>query len=62
MPAKSRAPDLSKFVTTSAVAERYGVSQPEVQNAIKRGLIPAQKVGYFYLIYEPDLPDEWPVE
>lgn len=60
--AKSKAPDLSKFLTTSEVAERYGVKQTEVQSVIKRGIIPAQKVGYFYLIFELDLPEDWPLD
>lgn len=54
-------PDLSDFVTTKEVAERYSVTQIEVQKAIKRGFIRAQKVGYFYLIYEPNLPMNWPM-
>lgn len=58
----TRAPDLSRFRTTSQVAERYGVTQHDVQNAIKKGLIPAQKIGYFYVIWEGDLPDTWPSE
>lgn len=58
----TRAPDLSKFRTTSQVAEQYGVTQHDVQNAIKKGLIPAQKIGYFYVIWAEDLPEEWPAE
>lgn len=53
-------PDLGLFMTTGEVAERFGVSQHDVQRAIKRDLIKAQKVGYFYLLWEPGLPDTWP--
>lgn len=60
MPKSDTAPDLSGFVTTGQVAERYSVTQHEVQRAIRKDLIPAQKVGYFYLIWEGDLPDTWP--
>lgn len=56
----TNAPDLGQFRTTREVAEMYGISQRDVQTAINRGIIPAQKVGYFYLIFEPDLPEEWP--
>ena len=54
-------PSLENFVTTRQVAEMYGVTQVEVQRAIKRGHIKAQKVGqYFYLIWEPSLPELFP--
>lgn len=53
-------PDLSDFLTTGEVAEMYGVTQHEVQRAIKKGLIKAQKVGYFYLIWRPNLPEAFP--
>lgn len=59
MPIKTE-PDLSDFLTTKEVAERFLVTQNDVQKAIKRGLISAQKVGYFYLIYGPNLPHDWP--
>lgn len=53
-------PDLSGFMTTGEVAEKYGVSQHEVQRAIHKGAIKAQKVGYFYLIWAPNLPETFP--
>lgn len=54
------APDLSDFKTTGEVAEMYGVTQIEVQKAIKRGQLDAQKVGYFYLLWGPGLPTHFP--
>lgn len=62
MPApKTKAePDLSDFVTTGEVAEMYGVTQVEVQKAIKAGLLQAQRVGYFYLLFAPKLPKSFP--
>lgn len=53
-------PDLSDFMTTGEVAEKYGVTQVEVQKAIKRGQLEAQKVGYFYLLFGPKLPKTFP--
>lgn len=53
-------PDLSGFLTTKEVAERYKVKQHEVQRAIKRGSINAQKIGYFYVVWEPTLPETFP--
>lgn len=53
-------PDLEQFATTGQIAEKYGVTQQEVQKAIKRGVINAQRVGYFYLIWMPGLPSAWP--
>lgn len=53
-------PDLSEFLTTKEVADKYLVSQHEVQRAIRRGQIQGQKVGYFYLIWGPALPAQWP--
>lgn len=55
-------PDLSDFLPTSEVAEKYGKSQHEVQRAIRKGEIKAQKVGYFYLVWGPGLPELWPGE
>lgn len=55
-----KAPDLSQFMTTSEVAELYGISQVEVQKAIRKGLLEAQKIGYFYVLYGPDLPEFFP--
>lgn len=54
------APNLSDFKTTGEVAEMYGVTQIEVQKAIKRGQLDAQKVGYFYLLWGPGLPELFP--
>lgn len=62
MPETKKEPDLSDFKTTGEVAEMYGVSQHEVQRAIRKGLINHQKVGYFYLIWGPGLPNSWPSE
>ena len=59
MPTKTE-PDLKEFLTTREVAELYGIKQVEVQKAIKRELIRAQKVVYFYVIWEPSLPEFWP--
>ncbi len=53
-------PDLEQFMTTGEAAEMYGVSQHDVQKAIKKGLITAQKVGYFYLIWKPSMPARFP--
>lgn len=61
MPRTISLPDLSEFMTTGQVAEFYGVSQTDVQKAIKRGLLKAQKVGYFYLIWGPALPQTFPL-
>jgi len=47
-------------MTTGEVAEKYGVTQHEVQRAIHKGLIQAQKVGYFYLIWAPGLSATFP--
>jgi excisionase family DNA binding protein len=59
--ASVKEPSLEHFVTTREVAEMYGVTQVEVQRAIKRGHLRAQKVGgYFYLIWEPSLPELFP--
>lgn len=60
MTTTTKEPDLSDFLTTREVADMYGVRQPDVQKAIKRGAIPAQKVGYFYLIWRPNLPSTFP--
>lgn len=60
MVAKSKAPSLEGFITTKEVAERFGVTQHEVQRAIKRGQIEAQRIGYFYAIWEPTLPAKFP--
>ena len=53
-------PDLADFLTTGEVADRYGITQHEVQRAIHKGLIQAQRVGYFYLIWGPALPTAFP--
>lgn len=53
-------PDLSDFMTTGEVAEMYGVTQIDVQKAIKRGDLEAQKIGYFYVLYGPKLPEIFP--
>jgi hypothetical protein len=53
-------PDLSEFMTTGEVAELYGVNQVDVQKAIKRGLLNAQKVGYFYVLWKHSLPKVFP--
>lgn len=53
-------PDLGDFMTTGEVAEKFGVTQVDVQRAIKAELIDAQRVGYFYLIWGPGLPSTWP--
>ena len=53
-------PNLEGFLTTKEVAERYGVTQHEVQRAIKRGQIGSQKIGYFYAIWEATLPAKFP--
>jgi len=58
MPKKE--PDLSEFLTTREVAQKYDVLQHEVQRAIRKGLIQAQQVGYFYLIWGPGLPPRFP--
>lgn len=60
MPA-NKEPDLSGFLTTSQVAKLYGCKPVDIQRCIKKGLIKAQHVGYFYLIWEPGLPDTLPV-
>lgn len=60
MTAKTKEPDLSDFLTTREVAELYGVAQIDVQRAIKKELLPAQKVGYFYLLWKPSLPSSFP--
>ena len=54
---------LEKYLTTKDVADRFGLEVRQVQYYIKRGVIPAERVGrnkYFYLIHEDDVPDEWP--
>ena len=60
MTTRTKEPDLSDFMTTGEVADKYGVTQVEVQKAIKRGHLNAQKVGYFYLLYAPNLPKTFP--
>ena len=59
-PTKTVEPDLEAFMTTGEAAEMYGVSQHDVQKAIKKGYLKAQKVGYFYLLWKPGLPTRWP--
>ena len=53
-------PDLKDFMTTGEAAEMYSVTQHDVQKAIKKGLLTAQKVGYFYLIWKPGMPTRFP--
>ncbi len=53
-------PNLKDFITTGEAAEMYGVTQHEVQKAIKKELLQAQKVGYFYLLWKPSLPKRFP--
>jgi excisionase family DNA binding protein len=53
-------PDLSDFLTTKEVSELYGVSQVEVQKAIKKGNLQAQKIGYFYVLWRHNLPGNFP--
>ncbi len=53
-------PNLEDFMTTGESAEMYGVSQHDVQKAIKKGFLKAQKVGYFYLIWKPGMPARCP--
>lgn len=63
MATKVQEPDLSEFITTRDISDRYGIPQADVQKAIRRGLLPAQKVGYFYLVWGPNLekhkPESW---
>jgi len=56
----TKEPDLSDFMTTKEVAELYGVTQVEVQKAVKKGLLQAQKIGYFYVLFGPKLPIKFP--
>lgn len=60
MSTKVKEPDLSDFMTTGEVADKYGVTQVEVQKAIKRGQLKAQKVGYFYVLWKHNLPGSFP--
>lgn len=60
MTTQTKEPDLANFLTTKEVAELYGVEQVDVQKAIKRGRLNAQKVGYFYVLWKPSLPINFP--
>jgi len=51
---------LKEFVSTKAIAEKFGVALRDVQYYIKQGVIPAYKVGYSYLIHNDDVPTSWP--
>jgi excisionase family DNA binding protein len=51
---------LKDFVSTKAIADRFGVALRDVQYYIKQGVIPAYKVGYTYLIHIDDIPSSWP--
>ena len=60
MVVKTVEPDLESFMTTGEAADMYGVSQHDVQKAIKKGFLKAQKVGYFYLMWKPGMPPRFP--
>lgn len=60
MPPKVKEPDLADFMTTKEVSELYGVTQVEVQKAIKAGKLEAQKLGYFYVLWKHKLPANFP--
>jgi len=47
--------DTEKNITVQTCAELLNVSEQSVWNYIKRGLIPAKKVGRKYLINQRDL-------
>jgi len=51
---------LDEFMTTAQVAEVFGVPVRDVQYYIKRGLIRARKLGYFWMIHHTDIPKHWP--
>jgi excisionase family DNA binding protein len=44
-----------KLLTTKEAAERLGVSQVRVNQLIKQGRLPAEKMGRDYFIKESDL-------
>ncbi|MEK0326001.1 MAG: helix-turn-helix domain-containing protein [Nitrosopumilus sp.] len=51
---------LADHVTTRDIADMHGVGVRDVQYYIKRGVIRATKVGYFYLVHNKDVPKNWP--
>lgn len=55
-------PDLTGFMTTQQVAEKYKVPRRYVQRALVAGMLEHQKVGYFYLVWGPALPKRFPID
>lgn len=47
----------AKYVSVAELAKMLGISRIAVFNRIKKGLIPAEKVGRFYIISMEDVLD-----
>lgn len=47
---------MKKYLSVSEAAKKLGISRMQVVRKIKKGEIPAQKVGRIYVISEGDLP------
>lgn len=49
-------------LTIRQVAKRYNKSHYQALYAVSKGLIKAEKLGWFWVIDEKDLPDQWPIK
>lgn len=47
----------AKYVSVAELAKMLGISRIAVFNRIKKGLIPAEKIGRFYVISMEDVSD-----
>lgn len=44
------------------VAQKYNKSHYQVVYAFSKGLIPATKWGWIWVVDESDLPEKWPIK
>lgn len=51
---------LEGYLTTQGVADHFGVPVRSVLTMIRKGRLPAQKLGWVWLIHESQLPESWP--
>jgi hypothetical protein len=48
------------WYTTAEVAGTYGVEPAAVLRMIRRGRLPASKLGWVWVVHKDDMPSRWP--